>query len=183
MYCSKCGHRNNSWARSCTSCGEELSERIVLESGEVVEVVQGEDTSLEKASVVKVLVLTLITGGLYAAFWFLRRLNALNSLASPFKLNQGVFGFVIAGCLVNIAIVFYVAFSEGTISPGLAKSLLDTSDVLGLVIQLVVLFQTFKVRRILMDHFNEHLRRDVKFSWILTFLFSIFYLQYKINRL
>jgi len=139
--------------------------------------------TLEKMAVVKVVILTVVTGGIYTALWFLKRIEALNSLNSGHKLGQGVFGFIIAGCIVNIAMVFYLAFAGGTLEEGFALRLLNTSNLLGFAVNVVVLLQTFKVRRILLDHYAGHLGRDVKLSWPLTFFFSIFYLQFKINRL
>ncbi|VAV84097.1 hypothetical protein MNBD_DELTA01-736 [hydrothermal vent metagenome] len=170
LHCEKCGSFNNSWARACTSCGEETGLKM-------------QAVTLEKMGVAKLVILTVITGGVYTAFWFLKRLDIFNSFRSERKLRQGIFGFIIAGCIVNIAIVFYLAFAGVGLDEAFALRLLNTSNILGFAVNIVVLLQTFKLRRILLDHYAKHLGREVKLSWILTFFFHIFYLQFKINRL
>ena len=48
---------------------------------------------------------------------------------------------------------------------------------------ITVWIQSFKVRRILLYHFNVRRGGNLKISWILTLLFTNLYLQYKINRI
>ena len=143
-----------------------------------------EDTpeGLGKMSVLKLVFLSFITAGVYSAVWFLQRLNAINGLSSPVKINQGVFGFIIAGCIANIALAVFLIFSGTIVTPQVSGSLSLTSDVLSLLVELTLLIQAFKVRRVFIDHFKGHLKTDIPFSWAATFFFSIFYLQYKINR-
>jgi uncharacterized membrane protein len=52
-----------------------------------------------------------------------------------------------------------------------------------LVIAITWTVQTFKVGRILKEHFNDHLGHKIYWSGILMFFFGVPYLQYKINRL
>jgi hypothetical protein len=170
LHCAKCGSFNNSWARACTSCGEETDLKMVT-------------FTLEKMAVIKLMLLTAVTGGIYTAYWFLKRLDAINSLNSEHKVGQGIFGFIIAGCIVNVAIVFYLAFAGVSLEESFALRLLNTSNLLGFAVNVAVLVQTFKVRKILLDHYAVHLGREISLSWMLTFFFSIFYLQFKINRL
>ncbi len=170
LHCTKCGSFNNSWARACTSCGEETGLKM-------------QSFTLDKMPVVKLIVLTVITGGVYTAYWFIKRLEIFNSFRSEHKFGQGIFGFIIAGCIVNITIVFYLAFAGAGLDQTFTLRLLNTSNILGFAVNIVVLIQTFKLRRVLIDHYVGHLGREVELSWILTFLFQIFYLQFKINRL
>lgn len=170
LHCGNCGSYNNSWARACTKCGEETEMKAA-------------SFTLDKMAVVKLVVLTVVTGGVYTAIWFLKRLEVFNGLNSEQKLGQNVFGFIIAGCLVNVALVLYLTFAGAGLEESFALGLLNTSNLLGFAVNVTVLVQTFRVRRILLEHYGEHLGRDVKLSWIGTFFFSIFYLQFKINRL
>jgi hypothetical protein len=64
----------------------------------------------------------------------------------------------------------------------LAKNVDVIDSLLSLVVEITLLLQCFKVRRIFRSHFNEHLGGDIPFSGLATFFFQIFYLQYKINR-
>ncbi|MBI5560120.1 MAG: DUF4234 domain-containing protein [Deltaproteobacteria bacterium] len=138
---------------------------------------------LGKMEVWKLVLLTFFTGGIYSAVWFLRRLGAINGLSSPVKLNQGVFGFIIAGCASNIGMALFLVLFSGRIGPQTSANLSTASDILSLLVEVTVLLQTFKVRKVFMDHFMEKEKREISFSWAGTFFFSIFYLQYKINRL
>lgn len=131
----------------------------------------------------KLVLFTFFTGGIYAAIWFLKRLKAINGLSSRLKLNQGVFGFIIAGCVANIAMALFIISSSGKVDPQVTANLSKASDVLSLLVEMTLLLQAFKVRRVFIDHFMEAGKREIPFSWAWTFLFSIFYLQYKINRL
>jgi GYF domain 2/Domain of unknown function (DUF4234) len=124
------------------------------------------DQKLKKTNVLLMIFLTIITAGIYQAIWFLRRRDAINSLQSKEKLNTGVFVFVI---------VLY-SISLGLLLADVNAHLLDC------IAGITLLVQCFKTRRILNEHFNTYLKRDMSFSGIATFFFTIFYLQYKINR-
>lgn len=132
---------------------------------------------LEKMAVVWLFLLVFITGGIYTGVWFLKRLDIFNGLNSDIKLHQAPFTFMIAGCVVNIGITLFIMFSAESINKELLNSLLLTGDLLNIVVAIVLLLQAFKLRRILADHFGT------KVSWLGTFFFTVFYLQYKINRL
>ncbi|HHD11314.1 MAG TPA: DUF4234 domain-containing protein [Deltaproteobacteria bacterium] len=137
----------------------------------------GSPAGLERMGVLKLFFLVFITGGIYTGVWFLKRLEAFNALNSEVKLKQAPFTFIIAGCVVNIGITFFLMFAGKELDKGLINSLLMTGDILNIVVAVVLLVQAFKLRRILMEHFNTTV------SWLGTFFFTVFYLQYRINRL
>ena len=139
--------------------------------------------SVEKMSVLALILVMFLTGGIYTGFWFVKRIGSINAMKSVFKLREGIFAFIIAGFAVNVSLLLYVIFQDAALTEELRQTLLRASDVLALVLQVSVLIQCFKMRRIFMDHFNENLKKEIKFSWPATFFFGIFYLQYKINRL
>lgn len=137
---------------------------------------------LRKGRLVVVILLTFITGGLYIPLWFLRRRAALNALESSSKL--GVVGPALLG-------VGYPAFVVAAVwNPMLAESLFGDLFRLALGIGLIAL--SFKVRHILLDHFEARIRRELPGSsslqtltdiaGIWTFLLQIWYLQHKINQ-
>ncbi|GAF96995.1 unnamed protein product, partial [marine sediment metagenome] len=136
---------------------------------------------LQRMDVVRLVFFTFITFGLYHGVWYLKRISAFNSLHSSIKLTQGVFGFIIAGCVINAVLFFAVTFGQSAIPEHMVTSLADTSSWLNLAVWVVLFIQAFKTRRILIDHFDYHLKWDVTVSWFWTFLFTTFYLQYKIN--
>jgi len=57
------------------------------------------------------------------------------------------------------------------------------ANIITLIAIIPLIQQTFKVKRILHDHFSGHLQQEVHFSTILTLLLLNIYLQYKINHL
>lgn len=144
--------------------------------------VETSSNSVEKMSVLALILVMFLTGGIYTGFWFVKRIGSINAMESVFKLGQGIFAFIIAGFAVNVSLLLYVIFQDVALTEELRQTLLRASDVLALVLQVSVLIQCFKVRRVFMDHFNENLKKEIKFSWPATFFFGIFYLQYKINR-
>ncbi len=140
-------------------------------------------SELQQMDVARLVLFTVLTGGLYHGIWYIKRLTVLNSLESPIKLFQGAFGFMIAGCLANIAILLAVTFGQESIAEHTLVFLNEISGILNMAVWLVILMQAFKVRKIFIDHFSELLKRDITVSWFWTFVFTTFYLQYKINRL
>ncbi len=172
--CSGCGKENEEGTRFCSYCGSEIREF--------------HGAGLERMPVALLFLLVLVTFGIYAAIWFLKRIEDFNRLKSDIKMSQGVFGFIIAGQVVNILIVVYLAAS-GSLEPTgsalepLVANLLLTSDVLTLAVQVAILIQAFKVRRILLDHYSLAAENSFKLSWVWTLVFGIFYLQFRINRL
>ena len=144
----------------------------------------------KKTPLILVILLSIITSGIYWPIWFLTRRTAFNNLNSHEKLTKGPLIFSI------IAIALSNAWSILMASPFVWETPIFDVDVLfkvfelGLVVDLLAMaaaiiltMNALKVRRILIHHYNRHLGMDINFSWMLTFLFQIFYLQYKINEL
>ncbi len=123
--------------------------------------------------------LTLLTLGVYPSFWFLRRREAINSLAARGKIGTGVFLFTTIGwCLSLLA---NAAF------PGIGLES-DFPVILQATVGLTLVLQSFKVAAILKEHYRgciraESLRQELcLFPRPAILLFGIFYLQYEINR-
>ena len=145
---------------------------------------------LRKTSVALVALLTCVTLGIYFPIWYLARTDEFNRLHSREKLGKGICIFGIIGFSIGIFISLYSNYTEwmamiktgSDLSP--AFNYLDITANLIILIVLVPFAQhTFKIKRILMDHYNGHLKRDVTFSNVFTLLFLNFYLQLKINEL
>jgi len=146
-------------------------------------------TGLRKTPVLLTILLTFITLGVYYPCWFLSRLDAINSLLSREKLGRGVFVFAVllAGIsiLLNAGAGVLEGLGEGSRNPdliGMVGSLVAFDRFISLTAGVLLLIQSFKVKRIFQQHFNEHLNQNVAFSSLATFFFQIYYLQYKINR-
>lgn len=147
---------------------------------------------LEDASVLGMCFLTIVTGGMYQPIWFLMRRKALNNLRSPEKL--GILPLLAALVLLLASFLLPIL---GSIKWG---SWVEAENALGpahpailLLAGAVLLVESFKVRRILLDHlapgeegmFASSIRFEYEelFSKAGTIFFGSFYLQHKINSL
>jgi len=133
-------------------------------------------TPLRRSRVINLVMISVGTGGVYIPFWYLRRRKGLNALHSGIKLGLRV--PIALVCVYGLALVMpYGSLSQ---------------EVVLLAAGVMNLFLAFKVRSILSDHLDEKItaviphgasvRAQFTPSSILTFFFSIYYLQYKINR-
>lgn len=182
MYCSRCGKDNPRTAAYCNACGNPLFYKSPMVSGTVNRIPQP-GANLKKTSVLFMIFMTVITGGIYWAIWFLTRKDAINRLQSREKLSTGVLVFVTV--MVSMSLVAGVISGglEGLGETEIVENLDAFGGLLDLITGITLLVQCFKVRRILKEHLNMYLRRGIPFSGAATFFFGIFYLQYKINRL
>jgi len=134
------------------------------------------------------IVLTIVTLGLYYPIWFFRRRGALNGLNSPRKLRLWP---LTTFCAVTV-VDFVVAIVSSPAPPAQTIGAAATT-VLGLVrlaVGILMVVQCFITKDILEDHLagpeddvsHSLFVERVKLSGLLTFFFQIFYLQYVINR-
>lgn len=149
-----------------------------------------ETPKLKKASLAFIIVITTMTSGIYLPIWFLNRRKGINKLHSKEKLGKSIYvvGLIcfllitVAGCYSDV--VTGMSLLQGGGSSNLPLSYLDlVTSILSFVIFLPFVQQALKVKRILEDHYNGYLGKNIKFSNIFTLLLSVVYLQYKINRL
>ena len=162
------------------------SQALIKDANTVVETAPPK--GLKRRSVVLMIVLTIVTFGLYYPIWFLRRRTALNRLDSPRKLQRWAFliAFAFFGLQFIVGLVSDPGRPEQTI--GEAGALLLSIAQLAVAILMVV--QCFFIKDILEDHLagpedsvrNPLFVERVKLSGVMTFFFQIFYLQYAINR-
>ena len=132
---------------------------------------------LKRSSVLVVVLLSLVTAGLYTGIWYLRRRKALNLLDSSSKL--GLAGPIV---LVTLSAINLALPSDST-----------PHTVTLLAVGLTNLVMAFRVRWMIIDHLGSRiaavlpqsagLQEQYKPSSLLTFFLNIFYLQYKINEL
>ena len=144
---------------------------------------------IKNTPVILTVFFTLITAGIYYPCWFLTRRCQINKLHSREKLSNGLFilGIVIYSFSLILACVS--GMLEGiqevngtTEFLKIAEGLGSVDKFLTLFIGIIMIMQSFKVKRILQDHYDDYLRRNVSFSGLATFFFGIYYLQYKINK-
>ncbi len=129
-----------------------------------------------KMNVILLFVLTFVTIGIFAPVWFLRRRDWLNRLSAARKLGSGLPMFV--AIIYGIAAIMFFTLDETAYEFGEG-----IGNIISLVGGVCIVVLAFQVRRILIQHYDDKLDIHIGFSGLGTLLFTIFYLQHKINRL
>ena len=130
-----------------------------------------------KMNVFLLIIITIVTYAIYMPIWFLRRKDWLNRLSATKKLGSGLAIFV----LVIYSIAASLLFVPLEV---LAYEVWEGIDnLISLVGGVCLVILAFQVRRILIQHYDENLGMNIGFSGAGTFFFTIWYLQYKMNRL
>ncbi|MGE5327125.1 MAG: DUF4234 domain-containing protein, partial [Deltaproteobacteria bacterium] len=156
--------------------------------------------SLERKSVLLVVLLSVVTFGLYYPYWFIRSKSGINSLNSHQKMNLIIPGFVFFVWLARFALAFVwgaLRGSQALPQSGFLASVLsglsEFDSVVTLAGGILLLIQCFKVKAILEEHMSVpisgplagslSLIQRTSFSAVATFFLGIYYLQYKINEI
>jgi hypothetical protein len=139
---------------------------------------------LKRRSVVVMFLFVIISFGIYFLVWWFRRRPGLNRLNSPRKLPLWPLLLLVALWVFSLFIGFAGAAAPGR-EPVPAAPLLGLFEI---VVGISMIVQSFWAKEIIEDHaapdpgsgpmFSGH----VKLSGLMTFFFSIFYLQYAINK-
>lgn len=126
-------------------------------------------TDLKKINLPLMIFLAVISGGVFIPIWFLIQRDAINGMTTKDenKLSTNLFYFV--------AFMFFVTSS---LEMGTTWAKTGTwNGILGII----VLVQSFKIRRVFDEYFNARFNRNVSFSGLWLFIFTVFYLQTMIN--
>ena len=132
-------------------------------------------------------VFVFLTLGIYYMVWFFRRRTALNQLNSPRKLQLWPLLAFTTDFVLEVG--FTLAAGEETIDVVFGPSVAVLLNLVQLAIGIVMIWQCFIIKDIIEDHATPAdagsqamFVERVKLSGLATFFFSIFYLQYAINR-
>ena len=144
-------------------------------------------TGLKRRSVLLMIVIFVVTLGLYFPIWFLRRRAALNRLDSPTELRMWPFLMYGSYFVLEFITAFMAEFAPNHTN---ARELAMFVTGLRMITGIVMIVQCFVVRTILEDHLAApddavsypSVVERVKLSGLMTFFFHIFYLQWAINR-
>jgi len=147
----------------------------------------------KKKSVFLMFIISLINGRIYDLFWFIGVSDKLNNLGTQAKLKKTIpvisLLILIAIVLLSVVmVIFSTQLSDG--NPVSDLSQIPTPFIvnaafiliLSLIFIILNLFMAFRTRKIL----NQALinkGEKIKISWFFTLIFSLFYLQYEINRI
>jgi hypothetical protein len=129
---------------------------------------------LPKKSVWAMFGLNIITLGIYLAIWFWTRRDAFNRLNSGRKISPMPALLLLIANILSVGLLILWFCCEDTL---VEKQINQFDRLLNILIALTFLLQSFNLRKMLADHYN------IKLSWLATFIFRFYYIQYKINRL
>ena len=141
---------------------------------------------LKHRSVWMMVLLTIVTLGIYYFTWWFRRRGGLNRLNSSKKLS--IWPPVLLAVL--FVVFFILGIFEGLVGdddPTVQTARLWAS-LFQIVVGIALLIYSFRIKGIIEDHAAPDAHAEpmfakrVQLSGVMTFLFSIYYLQWAINR-
>jgi hypothetical protein len=140
---------------------------------------------LKQRRVLVMIVFMIITLGMYYLLWWFRRRPGLNRLNSPQKLALWPLLLLTAQFVAQFVLGVIAGITQGQDVIGEGGRLFMT--VFQLAVGIVIIVQTFKIKDMIEDHAQRVQSypmsfEQVKLSGLMTFFFSIFYLQWAINR-
>ena len=149
-------------------------------------VVDAEPTThgLKHRGVLMMILFTLLTLGLYFLIWWFRRRPGLNRLNSPKKIPLWPLLSVIALYAVQIVVGFMQGAAPDSVGPGLQLFV----SIFQIAVGITMIVMAFRAKDMIEDHAapDPHagpmFGTQVKLSGVMTFFFSIYYLQWAINR-
>ena len=144
-------------------------------------------SGLKRRRVVVMIVLLVVTIGIYYPVWFFRRRAGLNRLDSPRKL--ALWPLVLFASFFALQVMLGFIAGEQTPAQAFGEEADLVLNVLQLAIGILMVIQCFAIKDIIEDHAqgpegdeSALFRPQVKLSGLMTFFFSIFYLQWAINK-
>ena len=131
----------------------------------------------QKNYLLLMLFLTYITYSLYVPIWFIRRTNYLNGLGTEKQVNKGL-----ANIFLIIWILMWVCLFYG-IAEGWDDAFTTFMWVIVLAYTINGITLVFQMRAVLNEFMNKYRRPSDQLDGFLTFIFNMYYIQYRLNRL
>ena len=147
---------------------------------------QPETHGLKHRSVWLMIVFVIITLGLYPLIWFFRRRPGLNRLDSPRKVPM--WPLLLAAAFYAIQFVLGLVTGDEPVPDVIGPAASGALTLLQLFVGITMIVQCFRIREIIQDHAtpppdpDQRFVEPVQLSGLMTFFFSIFYLQWAINK-
>ncbi len=128
----------------------------------------------EKTNILFMLFLVIVTLGLYVPIYFYDLKQVADRLKISGKVDSTVIDMLMFFSIADI-LLFILSFSDPVFY--------TMGHLLDFVILILVLILSFEFKSVLEEYFSKVLKKkDVYFSSLWTFLFTILYLQLKINN-
>ena len=141
---------------------------------------------LKYCSLWLMVVFLFISFGLYYLIWFFRRRPGLNRLDSPRKLPM--WPLLLTAAFFGVQFVLGLVVGSGPVPNVIGPVGSGVLTLLQLVVGITMVIQCFVIRDIIQDHAtpppdpDQRFVEQVQLSGVMTFFFSIFYLQWAINK-
>ena len=148
-YCANCGNRVNPEAVICVNCGVSLkSESARSQSPEAL--------AVKPRELVKAILLTIFTCGIYGIYWFISITNELNALTDRNQDTRGGMCYLL-GILTCGIYLYYWAYKMGE-----KRDLLDgkTDGACKIVYLIVMLFVPIVVYALIQDAINKSIQKN-----------------------
>jgi len=130
--------------------------------------------NFEKKNILLMIFLVFITLGIYIPLYFLKLKKNTDTLKISKKPKSTVIYLLLLFSILEVILIF------SSVNYPIADMIANIFYYVDLIIILVLAFQ---FKDILNNYFNNELKKNISFSGVLTFFFTIFYLQYKINKM
>jgi hypothetical protein len=141
---------------------------------------------LKRRRVIVMILFTLATFGLYYFVWWFRRRPGLNRLNSFRKL--ALWPLLLMAAINAIQIAIAILAGQTPVADVIGSSTATVLNLVQFAIGVLMIVQSFRIKDMIEDHatpesgsgpmFGEH----VQLSGLMTFFFSIYYLQWAINH-
>ena len=134
------------------------------------------------------IVFFVISLGVYYLIWFFRRRPGLNRLDSPLKLPMWPLLLTAAFLGMQFVLGLVAGFASRSVPDFVGPVGSGMLTILQLVVGITMLIQCFRIKDIIQDHAtpppdpDQRFVEQVQLSGLMTFFFSIFYLQWGINK-
>jgi len=141
---------------------------------------------LKHRSLWLMIVFFLLSLGLYYLIWFFRRRPGLNRLDSPRKLPM--WPLLLAAAFFGVQFVLGLVAGSEPVPDVIGPVGSGVLTLLQLVVGITMIIQGFRIRDIIQDHAtpppdpDQRFVERVQLSGLMTFFFSLFYLQWAINK-
>lgn len=139
----------------------------------------------DKKSIFLLIFLSIITLGIYPAFWYIRRAPEFNDLHTTKKLNPSIGILYLVGHLIFLtSIALYITnmlYKFTTITDFDLIAITTAISLIGIIL-IIKIILAFKTKNLI----NEALKNkgvERKLSGFFTLIFNQYYLQYEINRI
>ncbi len=129
---------------------------------------------IKSVNIILMVVLTLITLGIYPAYWFYKRTKEVNLLYSKHIIKKNFIILFFVFFTINLGMSIIDILCEGMINEIIVK-------ILGKIVTFMFFFWVFFLRNRLNAIIGAKPQDKEWFKGVWTFFFNLFYIQYKIN--